>query len=140
MRVNFPNRGRGDFSSPPPPRRFENSNENKLFVGNLTWGVDSDMLREVFSQYGTVLEARVVNDRETARSRGFGFVTMASEEETTEALNKLDGAVMDSHFLKNITEHSFALCLVFSFSDLFLFYIFIVLDVKMAILFRHRSM
>ena len=112
MRVNFPNRGRGDFSSPPPPRRFDNSNENKLFVGNLSWGVDSDMLREVFSQHGTVLEARVVNDRETGRSRGFGFVTMASEEETTEALNKLDGAVMDSHFLK-ISQHIHLLFILF---------------------------
>ena len=121
MRVNFPNRGRGDFSSTPPPRRFDNSNENKLFVGNLSWGVDSDMLREVFSQHGTVLEARVVNDRETGRSRGFGFVTMASEEETTEALNKLDGAVMDSHFLK-ISQHiHFLFILFFVFRTCFCF-------------------
>ena len=94
LRVNFPNRGGragGDFSSP-PPRRVDN-NTNKLFVGNLSWTVDSDTLREVFSEYGTVVDARVVNDRDTGRSRGFGFVTMGSEDEMNEALNKLDGAV-----------------------------------------------
>jgi nucleolin len=95
LRVNFPNKGGrtgGDFSSSPPPRRADN-NVNKLFVGNLSWSVDSDTLREVFSEHGTVVDARVVNDRDTGRSRGFGFVTMGSEDEMNEALNKLDGAV-----------------------------------------------
>lgn len=99
MRVNFPNRNRGDG---PPPRspRMESSNVNKLFVGNLAWGVDGAMLEELFSEHGTVLEARIVNDRETGRSRGFGFVTMSSEAEMNEALNKMDGAAVEGRNLR----------------------------------------
>ena len=54
---------------------------NKLFVGGLSWGTDDQSLHEAFSQHGTVQEARVITDRETGRSRGFGFVTMSSAEE-----------------------------------------------------------
>lgn len=48
----------------------------KLFVGNLSWGVDDAQLEELFSQYGEVQSARVITDRDTGRSRGFGFVEM----------------------------------------------------------------
>ncbi|MCO5564466.1 hypothetical protein L7F22_018127 [Adiantum nelumboides] len=101
LRVNFPNRNRGD-SPPPPraPRMMDQNNANKLFVGNLAWGVDDGMLHELFSEHGKVLEARVVNDRETGRSRGFGFVTMSSEAEVNEALNKMDGANVEGRNLR----------------------------------------
>jgi len=99
MRVNFPNRNRGDG---PPARspRMEISNVNKLFVGNLAWGVDGAMLEELFGEHGKVVEARVVNDRDTGRSRGFGFVTMASDAEMNEALNKMDGAAVEGRNLR----------------------------------------
>lgn len=52
----------------------------KLFVGNLSWGVDDAQLREVFESYGTVHRARVILDRETGRSRGFAFVEMEVDD------------------------------------------------------------
>ncbi|KAH7332368.1 hypothetical protein KP509_20G084200 [Ceratopteris richardii] len=97
LRVNFPVRNKGES----PPRSFRASNNsNKLFVGNLAWGVDDAMLGEMFSEYGQVLDARVVNDRETGRSRGFGFVTMSSEAEVNEAMNKMDGASVEGRNLR----------------------------------------
>eukprot|EP00250_Pteridium_aquilinum_P005643 c15710_g1_i1 orf=511-1374(-) len=100
LRVNFPNRNRGDGPAPRSPRMDSNNNANKLFVGNLSWGVDQAMLEELFSEHGKVLEARVVNDRETGRSRGFGFVTMSTEAEVNEALNKMDGASVEGRNLR----------------------------------------
>jgi len=78
-----------------PPRREGGgyNNPNKLFVGNLSWNVDDVTLETIFSDYGKVLDAKVISDRETGRSRGFGFVTLASADEVTEAINNLDGAV-----------------------------------------------
>ncbi|MBC8159892.1 MAG: RNA-binding protein, partial [Roseiflexaceae bacterium] len=52
----------------------------KLFVGNLPWSVGDAELEEVFSQYGEVMSARVISDRETGRSRGFGFVEMETDD------------------------------------------------------------
>ena len=51
----------------------------KLYVGNLPWGVDDNQLRELFAQHGDVQSARVMQDRETGRSRGFGFVEMPDD-------------------------------------------------------------
>ncbi|KAI5068437.1 hypothetical protein GOP47_0016782 [Adiantum capillus-veneris] len=99
LRVNFPNRNRGDAPTPRAPRMDQN-NSNKLFVGNLAWGVDDGMLHDLFSEHGKVLEARVVNDRETGRSRGFGFVTMSTEAEVNQALNKMDGAAIEGRNLR----------------------------------------
>lgn len=65
-------------------------NENKLFVGNLAWGVTSEGLGEFFSQVGEVASANVITDRETGRSRGFGFVEMASADLAQKAVEELN--------------------------------------------------
>ena len=63
----------------------------KLYVGNLAFGVTSEALQELFSQAGTVVSASVIEDRETGRSRGFGFVEMATAEEAATAIQQLNG-------------------------------------------------
>lgn len=70
-------------------------NNKKLFVGSLPWGVDDAKLSEIFSQAGTVVSAQVVKDRETGRSRGFGFVEMSTEEEANNAISNLNGSEID---------------------------------------------
>lgn len=64
----------------------------KLFVGNLEWSVTGDDLRALFATAGTVTDAVVLSDRMTGRSRGFGFVTMSSEDEAKAAVEKLNGS------------------------------------------------
>lgn len=64
--------------------------KNKLFVGSLPWSITSDTLRELFAQYGEITEAMVITDRDSGRSKGFGFVTFASEESAQKAL-EMDG-------------------------------------------------
>ncbi len=66
--------------------------KSKLFVGGISWGVSDEELRRHFEQYGTVLEARVIRDRESGRSRGFGFVTYESADDAAMAKEKLDGS------------------------------------------------
>lgn len=63
-----------------------------IYVGNLTYGMTSQELEEMFSRYGEVARAQVVTDRDTGRSRGFGFVEMPSAEEAEKAIEALDGA------------------------------------------------
>ena len=63
----------------------------KLYVGNLSFSVDSAALERLFAEYGTVESASVVTDRESGRSRGFGFVEMSSGEEAEAAINALNG-------------------------------------------------
>jgi len=68
----------------------------KLFVGSLSWGTTSDMLREAFAQAGSVADAVVISDRMSGRSKGFGFVEMATPEEAQAAIEmwhekELDG-------------------------------------------------
>jgi hypothetical protein len=67
-----------------------------IYVGNLAWSVTSDDLLELFSQYGKVVSAQVISDRETGRSRGFGFVEMESEEEAKKAIEALNGATHEN--------------------------------------------
>lgn len=62
-----------------------------MFVGSLPWGVDDAGLAQIFSQAGTVVSAQVVKDRETGRSRGFGFVEMSTDEEAQAAVSNLNG-------------------------------------------------
>jgi RNA recognition motif-containing protein len=64
----------------------------KLYVGNLPYTVDSSELEQMFSAHGTVVSAQIISDRETGRSKGFGFVEMASDEEAEAATNALNGS------------------------------------------------
>ena len=63
----------------------------KLYVGNLSYQVDSSELEQLFGQHGQVLSAQVINDRETGRSKGFGFVEMADDGEAEAAIAALNG-------------------------------------------------
>src|SRR4051812_43226888 len=64
----------------------------KIYVGNLPWSYSSSDLESLFGQYGSVSSAEVVSDRETGRSRGFGFVEMPNDAEFEAAVNALNGA------------------------------------------------
>lgn len=63
----------------------------KLYVGNLPYSIGEVELRELFSKAGTVADAIVISDRETGRSKGFGFVEMESDEEAQEAMRRFNG-------------------------------------------------
>lgn len=97
-------------NGPPPPKRDDfsfrgsrNSSNfdkpNRVHVSNLAWGVDDHALENFFRQQGDVVEAKVVYDRESGRSRGFGFVTFNSAEDVTNAIQSLDGAVSSWLFI-----------------------------------------
>jgi RNA recognition motif-containing protein len=75
----------------------------KLYVGNLAFQTSSDDLQELFAQAGTVESASVVEDRETGRSRGFGFVEMSSKEEGEAAIAKFNGQEVNGRSL-NVNE------------------------------------
>lgn len=72
----------------------------KLYVGNLSFDTSSQDLETLFAELGTVQSASVVEDRETGRSRGFGFVEMSSKEEAQSAIASLDGKEVDGRNLK----------------------------------------
>ena len=72
---------------------------NKLYVGGLPYSVTETQLEEVFSAHGTVESARVITDRMTGRSRGFGFVEMSTSEEAEEAIQKLNGTELEGRTL-----------------------------------------
>lgn len=74
-------------------------NGKKLYVGGLPYSVTDGQLEELFSQYGTVESARVISDRMTGRSRGFGFVEMSSTEEAETAISNLNGAQLEGRSL-----------------------------------------
>ena len=65
---------------------------NKLYVGSLPYSVNDDILSQIFSPHGAVESAKVITDRETGLSKGFGFVEMATEQEANEAINQLNGS------------------------------------------------
>ena len=64
---------------------------SKLYVGNLSYDTRDDDLQELFSEYGQVVSAKVIMDRDTGRPRGFGFVEMGTAEEAQKAIQELDG-------------------------------------------------
>ena len=67
----------------------------KLFIGSLAWATNDDSLRDFFVGAGTVVSASVIVDRETNRSKGFGFVEMSSDEEAKAAVEQLNGKELD---------------------------------------------
>ncbi len=74
-----------------------------LFVGSLAWATTDESLREAFAQAGTVVSAKVITDRDTGRSRGFGFVEMASPEEAQAAIAMWHEAELDGRVI-NVNE------------------------------------
>jgi RNA recognition motif-containing protein len=68
---------------------------NKLYVGNLAYSVRDDSLQQAFSQFGTVTSAKVMMDRDTGRSKGFGFVEMGSDAEAQAAINGMNGQALE---------------------------------------------
>ncbi|WVZ73182.1 hypothetical protein U9M48_021524 [Paspalum notatum var. saurae] len=87
MKVNFADR-------PKPKVPLYPETEHKLFVGNLSWTVTSEMLTEAFQRCGNVVGARVLYDGETGRSRGYGFVCYSTKEEMDQALSSLNGMIV----------------------------------------------
>ncbi|MCP8971447.1 RNA-binding protein, partial [Ectobacillus sp. SYSU M60031] len=74
--------------------------EYRCFVGGLAWATDDRSLEAAFSTFGEILESKIINDRETGRSRGFGFVTFSSEQSMRDAIEGMNGKELDG---RNIT-------------------------------------
>ncbi|KAA8536102.1 hypothetical protein F0562_028580 [Nyssa sinensis] len=74
--------------------------EYRCFVGGLAWATDDQSLEKAFSQFGEILESKIINDRETGRSRGFGFVTFKDEQSMRDAIEGMNGQDLDG---RNIT-------------------------------------
>lgn len=66
-----------------------------LFVGSLSWNVTDDQLKDLFATVGTVASAKVIVDRDSNRSKGFGFVEMGSDDEAKKAIDELNGKELD---------------------------------------------
>lgn len=71
----------------------------KLFVGGIPWRTTEDSLKELFAQSGEVEDLAIILDRETGRSRGFGFVTMSTEEEAQKAIEQVNGQEFEGRML-----------------------------------------
>jgi RNA recognition motif-containing protein len=71
-----------------------------IYVGNLSYGVSDDNLREVFEAFGAVSSAKVITDKYSGRSKGFGFVEMDNDAEANAAIEQLDGAEIDGRAVK----------------------------------------
>ncbi|CAK7329700.1 unnamed protein product [Dovyalis caffra] len=74
--------------------------EYRCFVGGLAWATTDQALQEAFSQYGEIIDSKIINDRETGRSRGFGFVTFNNEKSMRDAIDGMNGQDLDG---RNIT-------------------------------------
>ncbi|KAK6535633.1 hypothetical protein TWF694_002088 [Orbilia ellipsospora] len=72
----------------------------KVYVGNLAWGVTDDLLRDAFSQYGNIQDVIVMRDRDTGRSRGFGFITFSSDDEAQNAISGMHEQELEGRRLK----------------------------------------
>lgn len=76
-----------------------------MFVGNFPWSTDDDELREVFAEVGEVVSCQIIMDRETGKSRGFGFVEMGSAAEGDDAIAQLNGTKMGGRSLRVTEAH-----------------------------------
>ncbi len=73
---------------------------NKLFVGGLAWATTDEGLRAAFERFGPLTEAKVISDRDTGRSRGFGFVTFEAPADAATAMQEMDGTDLDGRSLR----------------------------------------
>ena len=73
---------------------------NKLFIGGLSWGLDWQEVKDAFKEYGEVTFVKVIKDRETGRSKGFGFVEFKNVEDAVAAKDAMDGAELDGRNIK----------------------------------------
>lgn len=94
------NQGARIATSTAPQHERDSIMSKKLFVGGLSWGTTDDGLREAFSKFGDIEEAKVITDRETGRSRGFGFVTFIESEAAEEARSEMDGTQLEGRYIK----------------------------------------
>ena len=69
--------------------------KNKLYVGNLPYGISDDGLKDLFAEVGDVEEAKVINDKFSGKSKGFGFVTMKDDKAAKDAIDKINGKKID---------------------------------------------
>jgi cold-inducible RNA-binding protein len=72
----------------------------KLFVGGLSWNTSEDGLKTAFTRFGSISEVKIITDRETGRSRGFGFVTFEQGDEAMNAVGEMDGTELDGRTIK----------------------------------------
>lgn len=102
LRVNI-SVARGERGDRPPRPQGDRSYEfdaRKIYFGNLSWGMDHLDLQDLCGEFGTVEDSRLITDRETGRSRGFGFVTMSTTEEAEEVVRQLNGQDVDGRVLR----------------------------------------
>ncbi|MDX2443307.1 MAG: RNA-binding protein [Bacteroidales bacterium] len=71
-----------------------------IYVGNLNYGITEDELREVFEKYGEVTSAKIISDKYSGRSKGFGFIEMTNDEEAKEAIENIDGTDVKGRNIK----------------------------------------
>lgn len=74
--------------------------ENKIYVGNLSYSLSDEKLEEIFAQYGKVESVKIITDRDSGRSKGFGFVEMSSAEEADSAIEELNGTELEGREMK----------------------------------------
>jgi cold-inducible RNA-binding protein len=72
----------------------------KLFAGGLSWNTNDESLRQAFEQFGEITEAKVITDRDTGRSRGFGFITFVNGEDADRAVSEMDGTELDGRTIR----------------------------------------
>jgi len=92
-------RGPREPREPREPRAYS-FDGRKIYFGNLSWGMDHLDLQDLCSEFGNVEDARLITDRDTGRSRGFGFVTMSSISEADEVVAQLNGQDVDGRVLR----------------------------------------
>lgn len=78
----------------------------RLFVGGLSWNTTTEGLREAFEAFGAVSDAVVITDRDTGRSRGFGFVTYDSDGDATRAMEEMEGSELDGRTIRVNEAHA----------------------------------
>jgi len=78
---------------------------SRLFVGNLSFNTTEEAIRDAFAEFGEIVEAKLVTDRDTGRSRGFAFVEMTSQDAAQKAIQEMNGALLDGRPLRvNLAE------------------------------------